>query len=269
MTVWLADNDPMADDVDMNRIEPPSLVWHPAAHSPALEAGMVHVWRTSLEPGPEKITELNRILSPEERIRASRYLHQRDRDAFIVARGTLRCILGGYLSLAPQALEFGHNEFGKPYLQNGGASPPLHFNVSHSGFLALYAFVLDRQVGVDVEEMRRDVEVESIAQHYFTVAESMTLRALPPEHQLAAFYRCWVRKEAYIKALGRGLSIGLDHFETLVALHGPPTEVPAKNIAPEGSEWWIRDIPVSSDYAAALVVEGIMPEVSCWIYEGH
>ena len=256
------------EGMNMNGIELPARVWHTTPRPPALEAGVVHVWRTTLQPKREWVTALKDILNSEERTRAARYVRPHDRDAFIVARGTLRRIMGGYLWLAPQALKFDYNEFGKPYLRNGGASPPLHFNVSHSGAFALYAFSIDGRIGIDVEQMRSDVELESIAQRYFARAEALELCALPQEHQLAAFFHCWVRKEAYLKASGRGIGAGLDRFEVPVALDEVPGKVRATEFAPGEPEWWIHDIPLSRDYAAALVLEGILREVKYWIYEG-
>jgi 4'-phosphopantetheinyl transferase len=248
----------------MSSVEWPALVWNPTRRAPALDADGVHVWRTTLQPDVEAVAALGRILNAAERTRAARYVRRRDRDAFVAARGTLRRILGSYLALAPEALEFGYNEFGKPYLRNRG-HPALHFNVSHSGAIALYAFSIDRQVGIDVEQIKPGVELDSIAQRYFTAAEALALHSLPPEHQPAAFYRLWVRKEAYLKATGRGLSARLDHFEIPVAVDATPSKVLVNEPVSDQPAWWLRDLPLGHDYAAALVVAGILPEVECWI----
>jgi hypothetical protein len=106
------------------------------------------------------------------------------------------------------------------------------------------------------------------AQRHFAAAEALQLRALPQEHQIAAFFRCWVRKEAYLKASGRGLGTGLDRFEVPVAFGEVPGKVRGMELGPREAEWWVQDNPVSHDYAAALVHEGTLREVRYWIYEG-
>jgi 4'-phosphopantetheinyl transferase len=180
-------------------------------NEPSLDGGDVHVWRSSLDVEGEVVARLERLLSEDEKKRASRYANRSDRDAFIVARGTLRRILAAYLSVAPKTLEFKYNEFGKPSLGNREKPSPLHFNTAHSGRIVLFAVSFERRVGIDIEHIHAGLEWESIAQYYFTSDEFSKLLSLPPAQRSTAFVRLWVRKEAYAKALGMGLGFGLDY----------------------------------------------------------
>jgi 4'-phosphopantetheinyl transferase len=135
------------------------------------------------------------------------------RNRFIAARALLRDLLAGYLGQSPGAIRFEYNEWGKPALAPGLVASDLRFNLSHSQDLAMYAFVIERDVGVDIEMIRAEVANERIAENFFSRWEVETLRALPREHQVEAFFNCWTRKEAYVKARGQGLSIELDSFD--------------------------------------------------------
>jgi 4'-phosphopantetheinyl transferase len=178
-----------------------------------LQPGEVHVWFARLERTPARLTRMRTILNPEEMARADRFLMEVHRNRFIAARALLRDLLAGYLSQPPEAIRFAYNEWGKPALAPGFAASDLRFNLSHSQNLAMYAFVLDRDVGVDLEMIRAEVANERVAENFFSRWEVETLRALPPELQVEAFFNCWTRKEAYVKARGQGLSIELNSFD--------------------------------------------------------
>ena len=135
------------------------------------------------------------------------------RNRFIAGRALLRDLLAGYLGQPPEAIRFAYNEWGKPALAPGFVTRDLRFNLSHSEDLAMYAFVLDRDVGVDLEMIRAEVANERVAGNFFSASEVATLRALPLEHQAEGFFNCWTRKEAYVKARGQGLSIELKSFD--------------------------------------------------------
>src|SRR5579872_1541004 len=170
----------------------------------------VHVWRADLDLPAERIESLSQILSADERVRASRFRYDIDRNRFVVAHGALRILLARYLGAKPYAIEFSQNEFGKPLL-NHNHSKELHFNLSHSGTLALFAFAR-AEVGVDIERIRPEFTTEQIAERFFSTDEVNDLRALPIHLQAVGFFNCWTRKEAYIKAWGKGLSMPLSDF---------------------------------------------------------
>jgi 4'-phosphopantetheinyl transferase len=178
-----------------------------------LEPGEVHVWFAHLDRTAARLTRMRTILNPDEIARADRFLAEVHRNRFIAARALVRDLLAGYLGRPSQAIRFAYNEWGKPALAPGFVERDLRFNLSHSQGLAMYAFVLARDVGVDLEMIRAEVADERIAENFFSRREVETLRALPREHQAEAFFNCWTRKEAYVKARGQGLSIELKSFD--------------------------------------------------------
>lgn len=207
----------------------------------------VHVWRISLATCPPGARAL---LSADERERADRFHFARDRERFVAARAALRDVLGGYLDLAPERLAFGATEHGKPFLVGAGAD--LSFNLTHSHQLALIAVTRGADVGIDLEWHRPDVEVTSVARVSFSAAEQRALAALPTDEQPAAFFRCWTRKESYIKARGEGLSMPLDRFTVSLDAGLDVTFDPDE--AAERARWSIQGLAIDPGYSAALTV---------------
>jgi 4'-phosphopantetheinyl transferase len=192
------------------------------------------------------------ILNPEEMARADRFYMEVHRNRFIAARALLRDLLAGYLSQPPDAIRFAYNEWGKPALAAGLAASDLRFNLSHSEDLAMYAFALECEVGVDIEQIRADVASESIAENFFSASEVQALRALPLAHQAQAFFNCWTRKEAYIKARGRGLSIDLNSFDVSLK----PGEEANILRGDESGGWSLRAFEPAPGWVAALAMQG-------------
>ena len=231
-------------------------IWTEAPQSPSLEAGTVHVWRISLDQQDETLERLRRTLEPEELDRAGRFHFEKHRRHFVVARGFLRSVVARYLETQPESLRFAYGEYGKPAL---AAEHVLRFNLSHSHEVALLAVALDAELGVDVEHIRADFASEDIARRFFSRAEVEVFNALPREEQVAAFFRCWTRKEAYIKAIGKGLSQALDEFDVTL---GPGASAELLRAADDdASRWVLRDVDVGEGYAAALMVERPVAEV--------
>ncbi len=228
--------------------QPPATVWNQAAAHPTLGAGDVHVWRASIER-PGELPALAGLLAADERARAARFRFGRDRDRFSAAHGLLRLLLGRYLGREPAAIEFGVGRWGKPVLTAGG-DDGLRFNLAHAGEIALVAVARGREVGVDVERLRRDVDVGAIAAG-FAPGERAALAATPAERRLAAFFALWTHKEAYAKGIGRGLSLPLDRYEVVF-----PAD-PASPAAVAGVPGWsLRPLDAGPDYAAAVAAEG-------------
>jgi 4'-phosphopantetheinyl transferase len=227
-------------------------------------ADVVHVWRIALTLPAHALRELGQILAPDERARAERFLFSADRERFIAARGTLRLILGAYLACAPGEVRFRYGPHGKPALAGEPQDDPPRFNLSHSGDLALYAVTRGREVGIDVERTRPDIASETIAEQFFSPREVATLRALPVHLQEKAFFACWTRKEAYIKATGRGLAIPLASFDVTLAPGEQPALVSTRNDPREAARWRLCDLDAGAGYAAALAVEGHDWRLACW-----
>ena len=239
-----------------------SLTWDSPPSEVVASENEVHVWRVPLDDS--RITELRSMLSPDECARADRFHFDRDRNHFIVARSSLRTILGAYLKKNPPELSFSYSNYGKPSLFGEPASNELRFNLSHANELALIAVTRNRAIGVDIEFIRPEFASEEIAERFFSRAEVSALRALPADKQNEAFFNCWTRKEAYIKARGMGLSLALDQFDVSL-IPGEPAAL--LNIREEGQEisnWSLYDLYPGNDYIAALAVEGHASSLKCW-----
>jgi 4'-phosphopantetheinyl transferase len=230
--------------------------WTAPPVSPSLATGAVHVWRIALDQKDDRLERFRGTLEPHELERAGRFHFERHRRHFVVARGFLRSVVARYLQTQPEELRFSYGAFGKPALE---ADHALHFNLSHSNEMALLAVTLDAEIGVDVEHVRADFASEEIARRFFSRAEVDVFNALPPEERVAAFFRCWTRKEAYIKAIGKGLSQALDAFDVTLAPGIAPALLRAED--DDASRWWLTDIDVGEGYAGALMVERPVAEV--------
>lgn len=226
--------------------------------------GEIHVWLASLEQEPRAVRALHATLSAEERQRADRFHFARDCEHFVVARGVLRDILGRYLGAPPAGIRFSYSQYGKPSLKEGSGGGRLRFNVSHSHGLALYAVARAREVGLDIEYLRDDLAGQEIAERFFSPAEVAALRALPVTQRTAAFFNCWTRKEAYIKALGEGLSHPLHRFSVSLIPGEPAFLLHAEDDPSAPARWWMTAPPVADGYAAAVVAEGGVARVRCW-----
>lgn len=238
-------------------------LWLDAPAHPSLADGEVHIWRSHLERDDRAVQSLLELLSPEEQARAGRYYFQRDRTHFVVARGTLRVILGRYLDLAPRRLRFTYNQYGKPALSSEAGDGRLRFNVSHSHGLALFAVASGREIGVDLEQVRADFASLEVAERFFSPAEVSGLRALPPGARTSAFFNCWTRKEAYIKARGEGLSHPLHRF-TVPLGSDESTSLSIDDEDGAAAHWSLVELFPAEDYRAALAVEGELALLHCW-----
>jgi 4'-phosphopantetheinyl transferase len=173
-------------------------------------AASVDIWTWSLDAAPDETDRLLAHLAPDERERAARFFAPRDSARFVVGRGRLREILADYVGEAPAALCFDYGEHGKPRLGHIGRTPPF-FNLSHSHGLAVLGVCRDVPIGLDIEAVRPIKE--DIADQFFSAGERQALSRLAESDQQAGFFRCWTRKEAFIKCVGHGLSLPLDSFE--------------------------------------------------------
>jgi 4'-phosphopantetheinyl transferase len=254
----------LCDRVDGVREVDGAATWDPAPARPVATSAEVHVWRVSLDLPTALVERFEQALSDDERMRASRFFFARDRHHFVVARGTLRAILGGYLGLSPGDVAFAYASHGKPAVRGGPDRYDLRFNVSHAGGLALVAIALGREVGVDIEQIREDFATEEIAARFFSPAEVAAIRALPVEERCAAFFNCWTRKEAYVKARGEGLLLPLHRFEVSVAPGDPAALLATADDPREPSRWALRELTPGPGYAAALAVDGRGWRPLCW-----
>ncbi len=205
----------------------------------------LHVW--PLDVGDDERARLSEFLSEEERARAARFVFERDQQRFAVARGRMRELLAAALGVRPSALAFVTSVHGKPAL----ASSDLTFNLSHSGGLAALGIAQGRAIGVDIEEVRP--LKEDIAGRFFSAREVAALRALPAAEQLDAFYRCWTRKEAIVKAIGEGLSHPLDTFDVTI---GRDAKVERFEGERDANAWRLQHFDPAPGFAGAVACRG-------------
>lgn len=240
--------------------------WRTGPASLVIWPNEIHVWRINLTaPG---LCDNQQILSNDERIRASRFRFHTDSDRFIAARSSLRTILARYLRTKPEALQFGVNPFGKPHLAGDQGELGLRFNLSHSHEMALLAVARNRDVGVDVEWMRDDFATDEVAQSFFSRSEVNQLLSIAPELKTHAFFNCWTRKEAYIKARGEGLSFPLDQFDVAFAPDARPALIGNRRDPAEVWRWSFEELSPASGYAAALALEGDLSRLLLWDLQG-
>lgn len=226
-----------------------------------------HVWLAAPDELEPLAGSLAGLLSPDERERADRHRTSSGHDRFVVERATLRLLLSAYLGLPPAAMRFAYGAHGKPSLAAGGRDATLRFNLSHSHDRALYAFVRSREIGVDIEHVRAMPDAERIATRFFSPHEQAALLAVPEGERVEAFFRCWTRKEAYVKAVGGGISLSLGSFDVSLA-PGEPARLLAVAGQPNATERWVlRDLPAIASYASALAVEGQGWRLRCWRWD--
>jgi 4'-phosphopantetheinyl transferase len=231
----------------------------------------VHVWRASLDPPDAYVQSLYETLNADERQRADRFHFAYDRRHFIVARGVLRALLGSYLSRDVRQLEFCYNSYGKPALVDDRVGErTFQFNLSHTHGLALYALAWDRLVGVDVEWLLRpNFTAELIARRYFSPHEAAVLGTVPAEQRIEAFFTCWTRKEAYIKARGKGLSMELDQFDVTLVPGEAAAVLATRDDPQQAARWALRHLEPGPGYVGAVAVEGHSWELACWTWPGQ
>ena len=234
-----------------------TITWETPSSWPRLSDDEIHVWCVELDAAGE-VAALAACLSAEERERASGLLSGTHQRRFVVARAMLRQLLGRYLDQDPSAVTFSHGAHGKPFLQKS----ELHFNVSHSHELALYAITHDREVGVDVEWMRPQVAHEQIAARFFSLEEQEALAQVPDEARRAAFYNIWTRKEAYVKARGDGIAAGLGTFA--VSLGAEAELLRSDEGRDEVERWKLMALEPGDGYVAALCGAGADWRVQGW-----
>jgi 4'-phosphopantetheinyl transferase len=235
----------------------------PAA--PRLAAGEIHVWAIDLEPGAGRLTEIGAVLCGEERQRAARFHFPVHRDRFTAGRGALRRILALYTGEAPADLVFTYGERGKPELPSAA---DLYFNLSHSSGLGLLGVTRCGRVGVDVERLKPATDFLSLSRRFFSAAEHERLLGLPEQLRLEGFFNAWTRKEAYVKAVGQGLALGLDEFDVSLAPGEPARFLTFRDPRWDLARWRLYDLPPAPGFAGAVALEGRAQRVRLWRWLG-
>lgn len=215
-----------------------------------LTRDLVHFWYGDLEANRAMLPAYLKLLAKDEVKRASNYKFQKDRECYVISRGILRILLGNYLAVGPDKVEFVYSEYGKPSL---ATNTRLKFNCSHSANLVVLGFALGCEIGVDVEHIKTDFDVFDLAINFFSQSEIESLERRP-EQLYRSFYRCWTRKEAFIKAKGSGLSFPLDSFTVSLEDDENAKLLETHWDVNEAVEWKVFSFVPMADYMSAVVV---------------
>jgi 4'-phosphopantetheinyl transferase len=217
-----------------------------------LDRRHVHVWMFEFSAGTDALETLRAQLSEEELERAGRFYFAHLRVSYVIAHGVLRCLLASYLGARPRELQFSYNQQGKPRLAQENCD--LRFNLSHSGAMAAVAVAAGCELGVDVEQIRAMEDMFGIARRFFSAAECEDLEAVREMERETAFFDCWTRKEAYIKAIGGGLSIPLDSFRVTLRAGEPPRLL--SNREGDAERWNFWELEPGAGYRGAVAYSG-------------
>lgn len=244
-----------------------SAVWSKGLGDEHIGDGHVHVWRVSLSAADTRVPTLESVLSLDERARAARVSQGENRRRFVISRAVLRCLLSQYAEIAPEQLRFDYGPHGKPGLASTGTAQGLDFNMSHSGDMIVYALARGRSIGIDVEYEQPRSNFMRIAERFFSIEECEALHAFPERDRPSAFYRCWTRKEAYVKARGDGIAAGLDTFS--VSMDEEPCLLRSDEGPAEVDRWSMANIVVEGGYVSTLCAEGRELIVSHFVWSAR
>lgn len=242
---------------------------------PELAPDEIHIWSIRLDPPADVVERLGRSLASDEWERANRFRFDKHRRQYVVGRGALRALLAAYLRTRAEQVRFRYGDRGKPYLAADleAASDRLQFNLSNSDEMALVGFVRGGEIGVDIEFLKPMPDCEQISERFFSESERQVLRGLPADRKEEAFFNCWTRKEAYLKAVGTGLAAPLDSFDVTLAPGEPPRMLTLEGSAERAERWYFEHFRPAEQYIGALAIEGTPPgggawRVSAWSFEG-
>ena len=231
--------------------------------APVLPAGVVHVWAASLDRAPAELDALRALLSADELERAARFKFDVLARRFIAGRGILRSLIGAYIGTAPAELRFRYDA-GKPSLETQ-PSTPLYFNLAHADGLAVYAVTRSAAIGIDVERVAPLPDATDIAANYFAPGE---IRRLSRATDTAgSFYRCWTRKEAYVKALGEGLAHPLDRFEVTMDADEPAVLLAVADDPAEAAAWALHHLDPAEGFVGAVAIRDSVTAFVCRAWE--
>jgi 4'-phosphopantetheinyl transferase len=219
-----------------------------------LDDTTIHVWAVPIRPSDAVVTDFQDILSSDERERASRFCFTNLQRTFVFTRGLLRVLLSRYLSIRASEVSFQYGPRGKPMID---IEAPIRFNTSHSGETVFFAFSRECELGVDVEQIRALPDMPNIASRFFCDEEASQLASIPDCQRDRAFFQCWTRKEAYLKATGDGLSTPLDSFCVSVVPHEVARIIHIGGDRSAAENWTLHDLAFSEQYAATLAYRDV------------
>ncbi len=227
--------------------------WNIVHENPLLKGDEIHTWLCNLKVDKKNIPVLSKNLSSEELKKADNFHFEKDKNSYIISHSCLRLTLSKYLNIKPTTIKFKENKYGKPFLHKE-INKDLRFNLSHSGDFCLIGITLNDKIGVDIEKIKPEFSSLEIAEKYFSKKEFTELSCLPEPKITEAFFTFWTRKEAFIKAVGNGLSIDLKSFDVTLS----PTKPEITRIENQSniSNWHLYNLPINENYFAAIALYG-------------
>lgn len=217
---------------------------------PELEKDSIHIWGVHLPDLLDQFDVLHAMLSEKEQAKAARFHREADRQSSIAARGALRTLLSSYIGVSAKEIQFHYSENGKPHVSDSD----IGFNVSHSADWVVLAFGRNRNIGVDIEQIKQEMDVEGVAHRFFAPEEVAFIERAADKH--TAFFQLWARKEAYVKACGSTLFTELGKFSVPVGE------------SVEKAGWIFRKLEAGSKYAAAVVTDQPLTYMPCYNFGG-
>lgn len=230
-------------------------IWQNPPNKAILEYNQVHIWRANLDLPSGEINRLFGFLSPDEIARANKFHFAQHKRRFIAARGILRYLLGNYLQISANNLKFEYSDRGKPRLARYMGNSSLQFNISHSQEYALYGFVQDHAIGVDLEYLREMKDMAKIAERFFSPEESKFIASLHSEKQQRLFFKLWTAKEAFLKATGTGLAGSLDSVDIFFDQAECPSLLGIKGNSTAVDNWSMYSCIPARNYVAAMAIK--------------
>lgn len=238
-------------------------MWTPfSSQSLTLTPHQVHVWSIDKDKHINKLPFYWSVLNETEKEKASKYRFENDHNCAVISRGILRILLGTYLKTSPKNINFQFGDYGKPTI----IASNIEFNISHSANSIVMAFTLKSKIGIDVEYTKKSIDVKKISEHFFSKEEISSLLSLHKNYQQQAFYNCWTRKEAFIKALGCGLSFPLDQFVVSLDSTKNASLLATKWDEKEKDNWVLKTFNPQENYIGAVSVKGKVTDVQFWKY---
>ena len=239
----------------------PAPPWRETSEILPVTSSEIQVWRIHLARPSVEILRLQKVLSADEQSQAARFHFDRDQRRFVIRRAVRRQLLAAQLETSPATIQIESANFQKPKIVSPENSKRLRFNCSHSADWALIAVAREREVGVDLEQHRPLPDAEDLAGKIFSDAENRELTALPPALKLQGFFNGWTRKEAFVKAIGLGLSYPLNRFSVSLSPNRPAAILEVADNPPALEKWSMISLELNPDYSAALVFEGKKSDV--------
>jgi 4'-phosphopantetheinyl transferase len=238
-------------------LNPPAatIEWPLPPANPQLAGNEIHVWATSLAVEPAVLEKLAHTLAPDEQERAQRFKFDLHRNRYLAGRGALRAILAQYLATNPAQLRFDYLANGKPVLAGEFASAGIHFNLAHTGDLALVAVTRMSLVGVDVEWVRPVKDVDHLVARFFSRREDELFQKVPVEEKPAAFFNLWTRKEALLKATGEGITRSLSLVEVSFLPGEPARLLAISGDAKAAQQWEMREFAPTQGFVGAVAIQ--------------